>query len=213
MARSQWKSLVGRPNAHRKDRRPARQWSPLQLEPLECRNLLSGAGLLDPVSWTPLGPAPLLGGQTPGAQPVSGRISAIAADPRDANTIYLAAAGGGVWKTTDGGNSWAPLTDDQATLFMGAIALAPSDPDVIYAGTGEATNSVLSFTGHGVLKSSDAGNTWTLLGADVFDRRTISQIVVSPDDPNTVYVAVGGSGVQLAPASVLFHTPPPAEAT
>jgi photosystem II stability/assembly factor-like uncharacterized protein len=141
-----------------------------------------------------LGPAPILGGQTPGSQPVSGRISAIAADPRDAATIYVAAAGGGVWKTTDAGNRWTPLTDDQGTLFMGAIALAPGDPDVIYAGTGEATNSALSFTGHGVLKSTDAGASWTLLGADVFDRHTISQVVVAPDDPNTVYVAVGGSG-------------------
>jgi photosystem II stability/assembly factor-like uncharacterized protein len=164
------------------------------VEELESRNMLSGASIVTQPSWIPLGPAPILGGQTPGAQPVSGRISAIAGDPRDANTIYLAAAGGGVWKTTDGGSDWTPLTDDQATLFMGAIALAPSNPDVIYAGTGEATNSALSFTGHGVLKSTDAGASWTLLGADVFDRHTISQIVVAPDDPNTVYVAVGGSG-------------------
>jgi photosystem II stability/assembly factor-like uncharacterized protein len=156
---------------------------------------LTGDNLLGQPSWMSLGPAPILNGQTPGAQPVSGRIASIAADPRDANTIYLAAAGGGVWKTTDAGADWTPLTDNQATLFMGAIALAPSDPNIIYAGTGEATNSALSFTGHGVLKSTDAGNTWTLLGSDVFDRHTISQIVVAPDNPDTVYVAVGGSGV------------------
>jgi photosystem II stability/assembly factor-like uncharacterized protein len=191
-----WPSIARQKRSHRiRDRllRPARP-QPLQLEELESRCLLSGTSLPGQPSWTSLGPAPILDGQTAGSQPVSGRISAIAADPRDANTIYLAAAGGGVWKTTDAGNHWTPLTDDQATLFMGAIALAPSDPDVIYAGTGEATNSVLSFTGHGVLKSTDAGASWTLLGADVFDRHTISQIVVAPDDPNTVYVAVGGSG-------------------
>jgi photosystem II stability/assembly factor-like uncharacterized protein len=175
-------------------RRLRRSFRP-QLEELESRFMLSGAAILGQPSWISLGPAPILNGQTAGSQPVSGRISAIAADPRDAGTIYLAAAGGGVWKTTDAGNHWTPLTDDQATLFMGAIALAPSDPDVIYAGTGEATNSSLSFTGHGVLKSTDAGTSWTLVGADVFDRHTISQIVVAPDDPNTVYVAVGGSGV------------------
>ena len=174
-------------------RRLRRSFRP-QLEELECRCVLSGTSLLCDPSWISLGPAPILDGQTAGSQPVSGRISAIAADPRDAGTIYLAAAGGGVWKTTDAGNYWTALTDDQATLFMGAIALAPSDPDVIYAGTGEATNSALSFTGHGVLKSTDAGASWTLLGADAFDRHTISQIVVAPDDPNTVYVAVGGSG-------------------
>jgi photosystem II stability/assembly factor-like uncharacterized protein len=157
--------------------------------------MLSGNGGLGPPAWTPLGPAPILFGQTPGSQPVSGRVAAIAADPTDPATIYVATAGGGVWKTTDAGADWTPLTDDQPTLFMGAIALAPSDPNTIYAGTGEATNSGLSFTGHGVLKSTDAGATWTLLGADVFDRHTIAQIVVAPDDPNTVYVAVGGSGV------------------
>jgi photosystem II stability/assembly factor-like uncharacterized protein len=175
-------------------RRLRRSFRP-QLEELESRCVLSGTAVLAQPSWISLGPAPILDGQTAGSQPVSGRISAIAADPRDAGTIYLAAAGGGVWKTTDAGNHWVPLTDDQTTLFMGAIALAPSNPDVIYAGTGEATNSALSFTGHGVLKSTDAGTSWTLLGADVFDLHTISQIVVAADDPNTVYVAVGGSGV------------------
>jgi photosystem II stability/assembly factor-like uncharacterized protein len=165
------------------------------IEGLEDRSLLSTSIPLDPVNWTALGPAPISNGQTPGQQPVSGRIAAIAADPNDANVIYLATAGGGVWKTTDAGADWTPLTDDQPTLFMGALAIAPSDSNVIYAGTGEATNSVLSFYGRGVLKSTDAGATWTLLGNDVFDRHTISQIVVSPTDPNTVYVAVAGGGV------------------
>src|SRR5262249_4083501 len=154
----------------------------LMLEELEARNLLSTSIPLDPVNWTALGPAPMSNGQTPGWQPVSGRIAALAADPNDANVLYLAAAGGGVWKTTDAGADWTPLTDDQPTLFMGALALAPSDPNIIYAGTGEATNSILSFTGHGVLKSTDGGTTWTLLGQNVFDRHTISQIVVSPAD-------------------------------
>jgi photosystem II stability/assembly factor-like uncharacterized protein len=167
----------------------------LRLEELEPRNLLSTSIPLDPVNWTALGPAPIANGQTPGRQPVSGRISAIAADPNDANVLYLAAAGGGVWKTTDAGATWAPLTDDQTTLFMGALAVAPSDPNVIYAGTGEATNSILSFYGRGVLKSTDGGATWALLGNDVFDRHTISQIVVSPVDPDTVFVAVAGGGV------------------
>jgi photosystem II stability/assembly factor-like uncharacterized protein len=174
---------------------PIRQRRSLVLEQLEPRHLLSTSIPLDPVNWTALGPAPMVHGQTPGQQPVSGRISAVAADPNDPNTLYLAAAGGGVWKTTDAGADWTPLTDDQNTLFMGALALAPSEPNVIYAGTGEATNSALSFTGHGVLKSDDAGTTWTLLGQDVFDRRTISQIVVSPIDPDTVFVAVAGIGV------------------
>ena len=86
--------------------------------------------------WTAKGPAPILNGQTPGNQPVTGRVSAVAAHPTDPETLYLAAAGGGVWKTIDGGLNWVPLTDNQQTLFMGAIALAPSNPNVVYAGTG-----------------------------------------------------------------------------
>jgi photosystem II stability/assembly factor-like uncharacterized protein len=151
--------------------------------------------LVNPVSWTALGPAPIVNGQTAGQQPVSGRISAIAGDPHDPNVLYLAAAGGGVWKTTDAGADWTPLTDDQVTAFMGALAVAPSDPNVLYAGTGEATNSALSFTGRGVLKSTDGGATWTLVGQDAFNRHTIAQVVVSPVDPDTVYVALAGSGV------------------
>jgi photosystem II stability/assembly factor-like uncharacterized protein len=167
----------------------------LLVEQLEERCLLSTSIPLDSVNWTALGPAPISGGQTPGGQPVSGRIAALAADPLDANVLYLGAAGGGVWKTTNAGADWAPLTDDQATAFMGALALAPSDANIIYAGTGEATNSAFSFSGRGVLKSVDAGATWTLLGNDVFNRRTISQTVVSPIDPDVVYVAVAGGAL------------------
>jgi hypothetical protein len=166
--------------------RPARSGH-LRLEALEDRTLLS--------VWVPQGPAPILNGQVAGGDPVTGRIAALAASPSDANTIYVATAGGGVWKTTTGGTSWTPLTDTQSTLFMGAIAVSASNPSTVYAGTGEATNSGLSFYGRGVLKSTDAGATWTLLGNSVFDRRTISQLVINPTDPNTVYVAVGGSGV------------------
>jgi photosystem II stability/assembly factor-like uncharacterized protein len=167
----------------------------LRLEILEDRTVLT--------SWTPVGPAPILNGNVPGNQPITGRITALAADPTDPQTIYITAAGGGVWKTTDGGNSWTPLTDNQATDFMGAIALAPSDPNTIYAGTGEANGvgpdfianySPTTFYGRGVLKSTDAGATWALLGNDVFDRRSISRIVVDPSSPDIVYVAVGEPG-------------------
>src|SRR5437879_13786108 len=91
---------------------------PPGLEMLEDRTLLS--------TWVPKGPAPILGSSAPGGDPSSGRITGLAADPADPNTIYIAAAGGGVWKTADGGTNWTPLTDSQQTLFMGAIALAPS---------------------------------------------------------------------------------------
>jgi photosystem II stability/assembly factor-like uncharacterized protein len=182
-------------------RRSGRSRRRPMLELLEDRRLLA--------SWTAFGPAPINHGQTPGNEPVSGRIVAVAGDPDDPNTIYTAAAGGGVWKTTDGGTHWTPQTDSQETLSMGAIALDPGIPNVIYAGTGEANHSGDSFYGRGVLKSTDGGSTWSLVGqfdfsndatTPLFDRRTISKIVVTrktdptqADDP--VYVAVAGGGV------------------
>jgi hypothetical protein len=147
---------------------------------------------LSSTTWTPIGPAPITLGGVPGSQPVSGRIAGIATDPTNANIIYLAAGGGGVWKTTNGGASWSPLTDNQASLTMGAIALAPSNPKVIYAGTGTF------YYGRGVLKSTNGGATWTLLtgnaGKNEFDRHTISRIVVDPTNAQVVYVAIDGGG-------------------
>jgi uncharacterized repeat protein (TIGR01451 family) len=167
----------------------------LQLEVLEERTLLS----LSSTVWTPIGPAPIEGGQTGNLPaPVSGRITGLAADPSNADVLYIAAASGGVWKTTNATSAnvtWTPLTDNQATLFMGAIALAPSNPSVIYAGTGEANQGYDSYFGKGILKSTDGGNTWTLLGQSIFGQNAISAIVVSPTDPNTVYVAVDGAEV------------------
>src|SRR5262245_20126266 len=101
--------------------------------------------------WTAIGPAPLNSSQATGN--VSGRIAAIAAHPTDANTIYVAAAGGGVWKTINGGTNWTALTDTQSTLSMGAAAISRTNPLVIYAGTGEANNSGDSNFGRGILVS------------------------------------------------------------
>jgi photosystem II stability/assembly factor-like uncharacterized protein len=174
--------------------RPGRRRRPtarrLVLEALEDRALLA--------TWVDFGPAPITNGQTPGQQPVSGRIVGLAPDPNDATHIYIAAAGGGVWETANGGTNWSARTDTQRTLFMGAIALAPSNPRIIYAGTGEANFSLDSYYGRGVLKSTDGGANWTLLPGDPgasFDRRAISKIVVHPTNPDIVYVAVAGPGV------------------
>ena len=153
-------------------------------------------------TWTAIGPAPITNGQRPGSGPVSGRLTGIAAHPTDPNTIYVAAAGGGVWKTTDGGTTWNPLTDSQSTLSMGAIAIAPSNPLVLYTGTGEANFSVDSDFGRGVLVSTDGGATWTLRTAGgLFDGEQISEIAIDPTNSNIAYVAVasgfegGNSGV------------------
>src|SRR5262249_1625932 len=150
----------------------------IALEILEDRTLLSASIPLNGASWTNIGPAPLFEGDVE-----AGRITAIASHPTDSNTIYVATASGGVWKTTDAGRDWAPLTDNQASLNTGAIAIAHSNPDVIYAGPGEPTlgPSKLAISrdniyyGVGVLKSLDGGASWTLEGATQFFRRSISQ--------------------------------------
>jgi len=138
-------------------------------------------------TWTALGPAPLNAGGS-----ISGRVAGVAVDPTNANNIYVAAAGGGVWQTTDGGSTYTPLTDFQGSLAMGAIAVAPSNHLRIYAGTGEGNNSADSNFGVGILVSSDGGATWSLSTgpSGVFNRLSFSKISVHPTDANTAYAAV-----------------------
>src|SRR5262249_41971512 len=154
-----------------------------------------------PTTWTAVGPAPIAATGYAGGQPFSGKINAVAPDPTNANVIYIGASLGGVWKTTDGGHTWTPLTDNQPSLSIGAVALAPSTPKIIYVGTGDTTNSGNAFYGRGILKSTDGGSTWTQLADNLFDRRAISQIVVDPADPNTLYVATGPGIVNGLPGN------------
>jgi photosystem II stability/assembly factor-like uncharacterized protein len=152
-------------------------------------------------AWTSIGPSPTIDGGTGYPEPTGGRITCIATDPTDPETLYVGAAGGGVWKSTDAGATWTPLTDAMPSLFMGALAVAPSNPNVIYAGTGEANNGPSKtrakrynlYSGRGILKSTDGGQTWKQLGADIFNRRSFSRIVVQPNNENTVYAAVGAT--------------------
>jgi photosystem II stability/assembly factor-like uncharacterized protein len=132
-----------------------------------------------------MGPAPILGSDNQG---YTGRIAALATDPTNGNVIYVGAASGGVWKTTDGGQNWSPKTDFQASLNIGAIAVAPSNPSIIYAGTGEG--DFVGLQGKGVLKSSDGGNSWTLSGQSQFSGKTISAIVVDPTNANRVLLTI-----------------------
>ncbi len=165
---------------------------------LENRTLLSANFPLTTSSWTALGPAPITNGQTLGNQPVSGRITGIATSPTDASTYYISSAGGGVWKTTNAGASWIPMTDGQVTLSMGAIAVAPSNANILYAGTGEANNSADSNYGVGILRSTDAGATWSLSQgpSNIFATAglTTSKIAVDPTNPDIVYAAMANVG-------------------
>jgi photosystem II stability/assembly factor-like uncharacterized protein len=119
-----------------------------------------------------------------------GRTKAAAGIPDQPHTFYVGVVNGGVWKSTDAGRTWAPIFDDQPTGSIGAIALAPPDPNVIYVGSGEGLQRPDLSTGDGIYKSTDAGRTWTHLG--LRDGQQIPQIVVHPSDPNRLWVAVLG---------------------
>ena len=119
-----------------------------------------------------------------------GRVVATAGVPGDPKTAYFGSVGGGVWKTTNAGLTWTPIFDSQPIASIGAIAVAPSDPDVIYVGTGESDIRSALSSGDGVYKSEDAGRTWKHIG--LRDTRQISKIVVDPQNAHVVYVAALG---------------------
>src|SRR5713226_10167954 len=108
----------------------------------------------------------------------AGRVTCVAGIPGKAAIYYFGTPGGGVWKTTNGGRVWKPIFDDAHVASIGAIALAPSNPDIVYVGTGEET------AGKGMYKSTDGGKTWT--DAGLKDTRYITAILVDPRDPNIV---------------------------
>lgn len=119
-----------------------------------------------------------------------GRAVAVAGVAGDSTTFYFGAVNGGIWKTTDAGTVWMPIFDGQPVGSIGAIAVAPSDPKTIYAGTGESDIRSDLSSGSGVYKSIDGGSTWTHIGLE--DTRQISRIVIDPRNPNVVYVGALG---------------------
>ncbi len=123
--------------------------------------------------------------------PRGGRVVAVAGDPRDRMTFYFGACAGGVWKTVDGGTYWRCVSDGfLGSAAIGAIAVAPSDANVVYAGTGETTIRVDVSYGDGVYRSSDAGRSWQSVGLKA--TKHIGRICVHPQDPDLVYVAALG---------------------
>lgn len=119
-----------------------------------------------------------------------GRIDDIAVDESDPNTFYLGFATGGIWKTTNAGITWEALFTSQSTHSVGDIALAPSNPQILYVGTGEPNNRQSSSFGNGVYKSTDGGTTFTHMG--LRETQTIARVLVHPTNPDIVWVAAVG---------------------
>jgi photosystem II stability/assembly factor-like uncharacterized protein len=133
-----------------------------------------------------------------------GRSNAVSGVAGESNLYYFGSVGGGVWKTTNGGVTWEPIFDDQPIASIGALAVAPSNPNIIYVGSGEADfRSNLSY-GNGVYKSTDAGKTWTNIG--LRDSRHIARIIVDPRDPGVVLVAALGEAYGPNPERGVFRS-------
>src|SRR5258707_2169401 len=148
---------------------------------------------LDPLEWRQLGPFR------------GGRVEAVAGDPRERNTFYFGSCGGGVWKPTDEGLFWRNVSDGFfKRASVGAIAVAPSDPNVVYAGMGEACIRGNVSHGDGVYRSTDAGKTWSHLG--LANTRNIGQVRIDPRDPDTAFVAALGHAHGPNPERGIFRT-------
>ena len=185
------------------------------------------AASLSTGSWIPLGPVPMASDASgEGAQDyrqAAGRVTSVAVDPADptGNTVYIGAAQGGVWKSTNAAYgvadnvAWTPLTDNQATLSIGAVAIQPGNSDparsVILAATGEANNSGDSYYGLGILRSTDAGNTWALIstannGALSFSGLGGTRMAFSTANVNLVVSAMATSSEGLIDGAVTAGT-------
>ena len=133
-----------------------------------------------------------------------GRVNGVTGVPGQINTFYFGSVGGGVWKTTNAGRTWHPIFDSQPIASIGAIGVAPSNPDIGYVGTGESDiRSQISY-GNGMYKSTDAGRTWTHIGLD--NTRQIARVLVDARDPNLVYVAALGHAYGPNPDRGVFRS-------
>src|SRR5882672_9404089 len=135
--------------------------------------------VLKNLQWRSIGPA-IMGG----------RIDDIAMVESNPSTFYVGAATGGLWKTVNNGTTFEPLFDEQGSTSIGDIAIAPSDPNIVWVGTGEPNNRQSSSWGDGIYRSLDGGKTWANKG--LRDTRHIGRVVVDSRDPDVVYVAVVG---------------------
>ena len=153
---------------------------------------IQNADIMPNINWVSLGPTP---GYYFSYGNISSRVVTGAFHPTNPSTIYIGPANGGVWKSTDNGVNWTPLTDNQPSMSMGAIAIDPTNPNIIYAGTGEATYSGASYYGRGLLKSTDAGASWQHITSGLPSSSYFSRIKIRPNHPNELLAALGSGGL------------------
>ena len=133
-----------------------------------------------------------------------GRVNAVSGVPGQPNTFYFGSVGGGVWKSTNAGRTWVPIFDGQPVASIGAIGVAPSNPRIVYVGTGEADmRDSISF-GNGMYKSTDAGSSWKHIGLDA--TRQIGRVLVDPKNPEIVFVAALGHAYGPSPDRGVYRT-------
>jgi len=161
--------------------------------PVEAENVVYDPALFDALEYRMIGPAR------------GGRVTAVTGIPAEPYTFYMGGTGGGVWKTTDAGETWENVTDGQIAVgSIGDIKVAPSDPNVIYVGTGSAAARGNVSAGNGVYRSTDGGETWTHVGLP--DAGQIGEMKIHPDDPDVVYVAALGHIFGPNPERGVFRT-------
>jgi len=135
---------------------------------------------------------------------IGGRVTDIEFNPQNPSIVYAGAATGGVFKSTDMGNTWFPIFDDQAILTIGDIGIDPNNSDIIYVGTGEANGGHNNFPGGGVYKSTDAGSSWEFIGLE--NTVSIGRVVVDPSNSDRVFVAAQGSYFTTNPERGVYRS-------
>lgn len=161
-------------------------------------SVAAGAQALDSATiagmrWRTIGPANFMG-----------RLSDVQGIPGPSKTLFVAAAAGGIWKTTNNGQTWRPVFDDKRVISMGMLAIAPTDTQQVWAGTGEPNSRNTIEPGGGIYKSTDGGLTWALKGLEKTEH--IGRIVVHPTNPNIVYVAALGAAWRSNPERGIYKT-------
>ncbi len=159
---------------------PAPAGPAFQLKAFGTHKTMTQASPYKALSWQSIGPSNN-----------TGRLTSIAvADDNGKRSIYVGAASGGVWKSGDGGDTWQPIFEHEATASIGDVAVAPSDHNIVWVGTGEDNLFRAGIAGTGIYKSTDAGKTWRSMG--LADSGTIGRVLVHPTNPEIVYVAASG---------------------